>query len=52
MKETARIQMPEPIGYLRHEPTHTNIAVFHKIPRFQRWFIKICFGLVYRDKKD
>ena len=51
MEETVRMQMPEPIGYLRHEPTHTNIAVFRKIPRFQRYWLKICFGLTYREKR-
>lgn len=37
----------EPIAYLVHNPTHTKIAVFHKINRWQRWWIKFCFGLVY-----
>lgn len=36
-----------PIGYLRHAPTHTTLAVYHKINRFQRWMIRWCFGLKY-----
>lgn len=39
----------EPIAYLYHNPTHTKIAVFHKICRWQRWWIKICFGLKYEE---
>ena len=37
----------EPIAYLCHKPTHSKIAVFHKINFWQRWWIKICFGLKY-----
>ena len=37
----------EPIAYLVHKPTQTKIAVFHPINRWQRWWIKICFGLEY-----
>lgn len=48
MKETYYIQqLPEPIGYLRHKPTHTTISVYRKINRFQRLMMKWCFGLEY-----
>lgn len=43
------IKQPEPIAYLRHEATHTNISVFKKIPKIQRFFIKWMFGLEYRE---
>lgn len=43
------IKPPEPIAYLRHEATHTNISVFKKIPKIQRFFIKWLFGLEYRE---
>lgn len=43
------IKQPEPIAYLRHEATHTNISVFKKIPKIQRFFIKWLFGLEYRE---
>lgn len=43
------IKLPEPIAYLRHEATHTNISVFKKIPKIQRFFIKWLFGLEYRE---
>ena len=44
------IKQPEPIAYLRHEATHTNISVYKKIPKFQRFFIKWLFGLEYKEK--
>lgn len=47
-KYTGMIAMPpKPIGYLEHHATHTNIAVYHHINIFQRWMIRICFGLKY-----
>ena len=44
------IKQLEPIAYLRHEATHTNISVFKKIPKIQRFFIKWLFGLEYKEK--
>ena len=45
------IATPEnPIGHLRHKPTNTYIAVYHKINKFQRFFIKLCFGLEYIER--
>ena len=42
------INIPEPpVGYLIHEPTHSQISVYEKINWFQKFFIKICFGLKY-----
>lgn len=43
------IKQSEPIAYLRHEATRTNISVFKKIPKIQRFFIKWMFGLEYRE---
>lgn len=40
---------PKPIAYLEHEATHSNIAVFKRINIFQRFFIRICFGLKYKN---
>ena len=47
-----RINIPEPIGYLKHKPTRITFKVYHKIPRFHRYWLKVCFGLVYKDKED
>ena len=42
------IAKPEsPIGHLHHKPTNTYISVYHKINRFHRFFIKLCFGMEY-----
>lgn len=41
------INIEKPVAYLRHEPTKTQIAVYRKINRFQRFMIRICFGLKY-----
>lgn len=51
MDKGITVKPPEPIGYFYHEPTMTNIAVYKKIPRLQLWFIKKCFGLVYKKYK-
>lgn len=40
-------EYPKVIGYLSHEPTHSNIAVYHHIGWFKRFMIKVCFGLEY-----
>ena len=42
-------QPPKAIAYLRHEATHTNINVYKKIPRIQRFFIKWLLGLEYNE---
>ena len=50
MKIEGKIQRIEnPIGYLVHEHTHSKIAVFKPINRWQRWWIKFCFGLKYEE---
>lgn len=41
----------EPIAYLHHEYTGTNISVYKEIPKLQRWFLKKCFGLTYNKIK-
>ena len=43
------LRIDEPIAYLSHKSTNTKIAVFHKINRWQRWWIKFCFGLKYEE---
>ncbi len=45
--ERARIIVPEPIGYLRHEPTKVDIHVYSPISRFKRLMLRWCFGLRY-----
>lgn len=52
MESGMQLKNNNPIGYLWHEPTFTSIAVYHKIPKIQRWFIKTCFGLVYDNMED
>lgn len=47
MRIERKIQDDIPIGYLVHEHTHSKIAVFKPINFWQRWWIKICFGLKY-----
>jgi hypothetical protein len=41
------IKVPQPIGWLRHEPTLTYINIYKKINWFHRFMLKICFGLIY-----
>lgn len=36
-----------PIAYLYHAPTHTTLAVYHKINYSQRCMLRWCFGLRY-----
>ena len=45
------VGLPKPIGYFEHKPTNSQIAVFHRISKFQLWCIKKCFGLEYRENK-
>lgn len=37
----------QPIGFLYHKPTMTNIFIYKKINWFQRLMLRICFGLEY-----
>lgn len=39
----------QPVGYLRQRALNIVIAVYHYIPPFQRWCMKVCFGLEYED---
>lgn len=41
------IRIEKPVAYLRHDPTHSQFGVYKKINRFQRFMIRICFGLKY-----
>lgn len=41
------INIEKPVTFLRHEPTHSQFSVYKKINRFQRFMIRICFGLKY-----
>lgn len=41
------INIEKPVAFLRHEPTHSQFSVYKKINRFQRFMIRICFGLKY-----
>lgn len=40
-------QPPRPIAYLFHEAIHTSISVYKPINIFQRYMMKVCFGLKY-----
>lgn len=40
-------QFPRPIAYLIHEATNTNINVYKPINIFQRYMLRVCFGLKY-----
>ena len=42
----------EPIGYLEHKPTHTNIAIYKPIGWFKRFMIRWCFDLHYYEYND
>lgn len=43
----ARIIVPQPIGYLRHEPTGYSLAVYKPISRFHALMLRWCFGVKY-----
>ena len=47
MNESYFVKPEIPVAYLRHEATKTQIYVYKKINRFQRFMIRICFGLKY-----
>lgn len=43
----ARIIVPRPIGYLRHEPTGYSLAVYKPISRFRALMLRWCFGVKF-----
>ena len=43
----ARIIMPQPIGYLRHDPTRYSLAVYKPISRFHALMMRWCFGVKF-----
>lgn len=43
----ARIIVPRPIGYLRHEPTGYTLAVYKPISRFKTLMLRWCFGVKF-----
>lgn len=43
----ARIIAPQPIGYLRHEPTGYSLAVYKPISRFHALMLRWCFGVKF-----
>lgn len=48
----ARIIVPQPVGYLRHEPTGYTLAVYKPISRFKTQMLKWCFGLKYEKNSN
>lgn len=45
--KSAKISYPIPVGYLEHEATHSRLNVYRNINVFQRFMIRICFGLEF-----
>lgn len=45
--EMKKIEIPIPVGYLRHEPTETTIQVYHRIGIVRRLWLRWFFGLRY-----
>lgn len=43
----ATIKVVDPIGYLRHEATHTSLNVYSPISAFHKTMLRLCFGLRY-----
>lgn len=43
------IEINEAVGYLIHEPTHSQIVVFKRINWWQAWWLNFCFGLKYKE---
>lgn len=41
------VGIDKPVAYLWHEATKSQISVYKKMNRFQRFMIRICFGLKY-----
>lgn len=53
MNESYKIrQASQPVGFLIHEATGTNIAIYKPINWFQRVMIKWRFGLKYQKKHE
>lgn len=44
---TGKIKVIEPIGYLRHEATHTSWSVYSPISACHKTMLRLCFGLRY-----
>ncbi len=42
------IKIPQPIAYLENKQTNSRISVYSKFNIFQRFMIKLCFGLEYK----
>ena len=47
--KTTFITLPKPIAKLTHEATHSVISVYKPIPKYQQWFLRVCFGLKYEN---
>lgn len=47
MKAEYRLNRPEPIGRLIHEPTRYSLAVYKPISRFKALMLRWCFGVKY-----
>lgn len=47
----ASIIEDEPIGYLTHKPSRSEIPVYEKISWFKSLMLRVCFGLVYTKAK-
>lgn len=45
--KTNSLNIPEPVAYLRHENTRTNIPVFKKMNWFNRMIFKLLFNFDY-----
>lgn len=42
-----KIKMQEPVGYLTHNPTRTQISVYKPISWFKAFMLEWCFDLKY-----
>lgn len=42
-----KIKMQEPVGYLIHNPTRTQISVYKPISWFKAFMLEWCFDLKY-----
>ncbi|WP_290437774.1 hypothetical protein [Muribaculum intestinale] len=38
---------PNPVGYLKHEPTGCSLAVYKPISRFHALMLRWCFGVKF-----
>lgn len=41
------VDPPKPVGYLRHEPTGSSLAVYKPISRFHALMLRWCFGMKF-----